>query len=115
MNISLIAVISIIGGIVSIAGTVIAGSWFVLRAISSQLYTLHRELENKMEAGDARLGDRLGGRMQRLEDRMDRRMQKLEDGQKKLEDGQADLRRQIAHLSGVLNVRLPSSEEPQTT
>ena len=90
--------------IAGVAVTVIAGGWLLLREISAQLRALRQELEEKMDS-----------KIQQLEDRMDGRMQKLEDGQKKLEDGQIALGRQIARLEGLFDgLRQPLPEEPRT-
>ena len=90
--------------IAGVAVTVIGGGWLLLREISSQLRALRQELEEKMDS-----------KLQQLENRMDGRMQKLEDGQKKLEDGQIALGRQIARLEGLFDGwRQPLPEEPGT-
>ena len=96
----LVSLLEIIAGV---AVTVIGGGWLLLREISSQLRALRQELEEKMDS-----------KIQQLEDRMDGRMQKLEDGQKKLEDGQIALGRQIARLEGLFDGwRQPLPEEPR--
>ena len=97
----LVSLLEIIAGV---AVTVLGAGWFLLREISSQLRALRQELEEKMDR-----------KIQQLEDRMDGRMRRLEDGQKKLEDGQIALGRQIARLEGLFDgLRQPLPEEPRT-
>ena len=92
---------SLIEIIAGVAVTVIAGGWFLLREISSQLRTLRQELENKMDGG-----------MQQLENKMDGRMKKLEDGQIDLGRQVAALGRQVARLEGLFDgLRHPLPEE----
>lgn len=108
----LVSLLEIIAGV---AVTVLGAGWFLLREISSQLRALRQELEEKMDRKIQQLEDRMDGRMQQLENRMDGRMRKLEDGQKKLEDGQIALGRQIARLEGLFDGwRQPLPEEPRT-
>lgn len=101
--------------IAGVAVTVIGGGWLLLREISSQLRSLRQELEEKMDSELQQLEGRMDSKLQQLENRMDGRMQKLEDGQKKLEDGQIALGRQIARLEGLFDGwRQPLPEEPGT-
>lgn len=100
--------------IAGVAVTVIGGGWLLLREISSQLRALRQELEEKMDSKLQQLEGRMDSKLQQLENRMDGRMQKLEDGQKKLEDGQIALGRQIARLEGLFDGwRQPLPEEPR--